>query len=158
ESTLGQNQTSLPEPSPQPNPEASPPASPAETGASTQGDSNVPPPPGRNKTRKRTPHGRGTLPEHLPVETLDVTPEEEIAPDSRFIGEEVSYRLVFRFAGYTRLRVVRKKFASDNVDASTRIVIAPMPDEMIPRCMAHSSMLAHTIHSKWGDHIPYTRL
>lgn len=131
-----------------------------ETDASSAQDatpSPPPSPPGRqDKAPKHTPHGRGILPEHLSIE--DAPCDEEIPEGSRVIGEEASFRLAFRKAGYIRLRVVRKKFARDNEDASTTVYVAPMPDEMIPRCLADFSMLAHVVHSKWGDHIPYTRL
>ncbi|WP_394821471.1 IS66 family transposase [Pendulispora albinea] len=121
------------------------------------GPDRVTPSPPSGVRKRRTPHGRGQLPEHLPVETVDISPGE--TPEgARYIGEEVSYRLAFRKSGYTRLRVVRKKFAQDNDDASVAVHIEPVPDEMIPRALPDPAMLAHTIHSKWGDQIPYTRL
>ncbi|WP_394849416.1 IS66 family transposase [Pendulispora brunnea] len=118
---------------------------------------SVPPPPPSGVRKHRTPHGRRLLPEHLPIETVKLPPDE-IPEGTRCIGQEVSYRLAYRKAGYIRLRVVREKFAEDNDDASTMVHIASVPDEMIPRGLPDPAMLAHAIHSKWADHIPYTRL
>ena len=132
----------------------------AEESSGTEPPSNsehIPPPPPSGTRKRRTPHGRGLLPEHLPVETVNLPPDE-IPEGARRMGEEVSYRYAYRKAGYIRLRVVREKFAQDNDDGSTTVHIAPPPDEMIPRGLADPAMLAHTIHSKWGDQIPYTRL
>jgi transposase len=61
--------------------------------------------PGKKK-RNTTPHGRRVLPEHLPVETLVLTPSP-LPDDAIQIGAEVSWRLGYRRASYYRLRVVR---------------------------------------------------
>jgi transposase len=58
------------------------------------------------RKRKVTPHGRRTLPEHLPIETIRLTPSP-LPPDATQIGTEVSWRLGFRRGGYYRLRVLR---------------------------------------------------
>jgi transposase len=64
----------------------------------------------KNNKRKATPHGRRVLPEHLPIETLVLTPSP--LPESAVqIGAEVSWRLGYRRGGHYRLRVLRPLYA-----------------------------------------------
>jgi hypothetical protein len=63
----------------------------------------------RRKPRKVTPHGRRVLPEHLPIETIVLTPSP-LPEDASRIGVEVSWRLGYRRASYYRLRVLRPLF------------------------------------------------
>ena len=56
------------------------------------------------------------LPEHLPVETLVLTPAP-LPANAIKIGEEVSFRLGFRRAGFYRLKIVRPVYAVETVDA-----------------------------------------
>lgn len=79
---------------------------PSDQGASPAADSGEEH--ARNK-RKSTPHGRRVLAEHLPVETLVLTPSP-LPDDALPIGAEVSWRLGYRRASYYRLRVVRPLF------------------------------------------------
>src|SRR5215470_544431 len=58
----------------------------------------------KNK-RKTTPHGRRVLPEHLPIETLVLTPSP-LPEGAVQIGTEVSWRLGYRRGGHYRLRVL----------------------------------------------------
>src|SRR5690606_7601387 len=69
---------------------------------------------GGDKGRQARPHGRQRLPEHLPVERIELLPPE--AQDERAtalvrIGEEVSETLEWRPASFVRLQIVRPKFA-----------------------------------------------
>ncbi len=77
-----------------------------------EGDSNG------KKKRKATPHGRRVLPEHLPVETLVLTPSP-LPEDAVQIGTEVSWRLGYRRGGYYRLRVLRPLYVASKEAAET---------------------------------------
>lgn len=208
-----------------------PPASPAEP----SGESS------KKRPRKHTPHGRATLPDHLPVETLVINPGE-LAPGSVLIDEEVSWRLGFRRAGFHRLKIVRPIYvvpkagqpdasANDQVDvqlhqgdisplaravaarkaaseatavaseapsaepsvaeaasdatlestpaagcasgpgigdadapsgpngsgATTTVVCAAPPDEVIPRGLPTPDLLAHILTNKFADQLPFNR-
>ncbi len=70
------------------------------------------------KKRKTTPHGRRVLPEHLPVETLVLTPSP-LPDDAVQIGTEVSWRLGYRRGGYYRLRVLRPLYVVSKEAAET---------------------------------------
>ena len=164
---------------------------------------------GRKNKRKTTPHGRRHLPEHLPVETLVLTPSP-LPRDARQIDTEVSWRLGYRRACYYRLRIVRPLFvvSKEAADMSTEvaatlaveaepsggngeaqpsvsapshdathgtpqergstgrdadgphtktIVVAPAPDEIIPRGLPTPDLLAHILVGKFADKLPFYR-
>jgi hypothetical protein len=71
----------------------------------------------KKRARKHAPHGRSVLPEHLPVETLILSPTP-LPADAVKISEEVSFRLGFRRAGFYRLKIVRPIFAVNVADAA----------------------------------------
>lgn len=83
-------------------------------------DATSPPaPPGDKpkKERKLTPHGRGILPESLPVDTIIIEPAN-LPQGARCIGEDVSWRLGFRRASFRRLKIVRPRYAVDTAAAA----------------------------------------
>lgn len=65
---------------------------------------------GENPPKKRTPHGRSVLPEHLPIRTLIITPAD-LSENAVPINEEVTWRLGTLPTRYFRLKVVRPIFA-----------------------------------------------
>ncbi|WP_434042402.1 IS66 family transposase [Sorangium cellulosum] len=122
----------------------------APNGASESGD----------KGRQARPHGRQRLPEHLPVERIELLPPE--AQDERAtalvrIGEEVSETLEWRPASFVRLQIVRPKFAVRG-EPEQGITIADVPDSPVPRSLAGPGLLAHVLVSKYADHLPLHRL
>lgn len=70
----------------------------------------------KNK-RKVTPHGRRVLPEHLPVETIVLTPSP-LPEQAVQIGTEISWRLGYRRGGYYRLRVLRPLYVASKEEAA----------------------------------------
>jgi transposase len=86
--------------------------------------------PKRKGPRNRTPHGRGFLPEHLPVETIELKPKD-LPLDAKPVGEDVSWRLGFRRASFYRLKIVRPRYAV-NVETApdgSQIVARMVPAE-----------------------------
>jgi transposase len=113
----------------------------------------------KQKERKVTPHGRQNLPEHLPVEKIELLPPEakgEAAASLVRIGEEVSETLEWRSASFVRLQIIRPKFATKG-KPEDGVFIEPAPEAPIPRCMAGPGLLAHVLVSKYGDHLPLHR-
>jgi transposase len=113
-----------------------------------------------DKRRQARPHGRQRLPEHLPVERIELLPPE--AQDERGtalvrIGEEVSETLEWRPASFVRLQIVRPKFAVKG-EPEQGITIADVPDSPVPRSLAGPGLLAHVLVSKYADHLPLHRL
>jgi transposase len=76
--------------------------------------------------RRRTPHGRNVLPEHLPVETITL----DVAPGATVIGEEVSWRLGFRRGGFYRLKIVRPIVAAPPEDLREVPAVTLVPGDV----------------------------
>lgn len=113
----------------------------------------------KQKPAKHTPHGRQTLPEHLPVERIELLPAEALGEDAAAyvrIGEEVTESIEWRSAGWVRLQVARLKFARRG-EPERGVVIAELPEHPIPRCLASPGLLAHVLVNKYADHLPLNR-
>lgn len=114
-------------------------------------------------TRKHTPHGRGELPAHLrrEIEVVDVPAGQKVLPDGTerpVIGHEESERLAYTPAEFYVKVTRRPKYGSPAGAEENGVVIAPIPERLIPRCLADETLLAHVIVSKYADHLPLYRL
>lgn len=85
----------------------------------------------KNTKRRTTPHGRRVLPEHLPIETLVLTPSP-LPEGAVEIGTEVSWRLGYRRGGHFRLRVLRPLYAVPKVAAETSTEVTATMLEAVP--------------------------
>lgn len=109
----------------------------SDEGAATAPDPDDPH--GNKKKRKVTPHGRRVLPEHLPVETIVLTPCP-LSDQAVQIATEVSYRLGYRRGGYYRLRVLRPIYAASKEEAATSTEVnAVLIDSSTPAVAATAS-------------------
>ena len=91
-------------------------------------------------TRKHTPHGRGELPAHLrrEIEVVDVPAEQKVLPDGTerpVIGHEDAERLAYIPAEFFVKVTRRPKYGSPAGGEENGVVIAPVPEELIPRCL-----------------------
>lgn len=91
---------------------------------------------------------------------------QEIHPDvipegSKCTGSEVSYRLKCSPASPTAKTIIRYKYLlptpAGDPGLTSKIIIAPLPDEVIKNCMADASLLATLIIEKYCDHLPVHR-
>ena len=98
------------------------------------------------------------IPEHLPVKEVVVDPEEVKAnPQAwRCIGEEVSERLDYEPARFSKLRLIRRKFTPKDSPYAPP-VIAPLPPTLQERCLATPGLIAQVVSSKYADHLPLYR-
>ena len=104
--------------------------------------------------RKKTKHpGRQALPEHLPVEEIEIYPEEDIT-DKVCIGKEVTDELEYQPARYYIKRYIRYKYASKNKE---EVVIGKLPSRVIDKCIAGPGLLASILVDKYMDHLPLYR-
>jgi transposase len=118
-----------------------------------------------HERKKRTSTGEDAikLPEDLPVETtvIDIPEEEKICKETgvplKKIGEEVSHKLAHRSGSYYVKRIVRPKYAHPGQEEKG-VIIAPMPDSILPKCRADESLLAEIITRKFVDHSPLYRI
>jgi transposase len=110
-------------------------------------------------TRKKRPIRR-RLPAYLPREVVmhDIPETEKICGCGEHlvrIGEEVSEQLKYIPAKVSVIQHVRPKYACKPCQENVKI--APMPLLLLPKCIATPELVAHTIISKYCDHIPLYR-
>lgn len=113
----------------------------------------------KGHTRKKHPV-RKPLPADLPREQVihDLKEEEKICScgtELSRIGEEVTEQLKFIPAQLSVVQHIRPKYACKPCQETVRI--APMPIFILPKTNATPELLAHTIISKYADHIPLYR-
>ncbi len=119
--------------------------------ASKQGSTQTVTKPPRRPARK-------PLPEDLPREVITHLPAHNCCPDCsgalRKFGEDVSEQLERVPASFKVIRHVRPKFVCVDCD---HVVEAPAPARPIERGLPGSSLLAHVLVSKYGNHLPLYR-
>ena len=103
---------------------------------------------------------RRTLPDDLPRDVIEHDiPEEDkhcaCGCMKQRIGEEVSEQLEFIPAQLKVIAHVRFKYACNKCDEG--VSMAPMPVLFLPKSMAAPGLVAHTIVSKYQDHLPLYR-
>jgi transposase len=110
-------------------------------------------------TRKKHPV-RKKLPGWLPREVIvhDITEEEKTCGCGEQlvrIGEETSEQLKYIPAKISVIQHVRPKYACKPCQENVKI--APMPVLLLPKSIATPELVAHTIISKYTDHLPLYR-
>ncbi len=108
------------------------------------------------KGHERKPRGkRKPLPENLErVEHIIDIPESEKV-GMKLIGEEVSEQLEITPAKVFVKRTIRLKYAPISVAGS--IKVAELPEVLLPKCIASSSLIAYIIVAKFVDCLPLYR-
>jgi len=118
-----------------------------------------------HERRVRNRDGEDTicLPDDLPVETVvvDLSEEEKICKETGLplqkIGEEISHKLAHRPGSFFLKKIVRPKYAHPNQEEKG-VVIASMPDTLLPKCRADDSLIAEIVTRKFADHLPLYRI
>lgn len=110
-------------------------------------------------TRKKHPVRR-PLPAYLPREIVihDISEAEKVCACGEHLtrfSEEVSEQLKYIPAKISVIQHVRPKYACKA--CQTTVKIAPMPILLLPKSIATPELIAHTIISKYCDHIPLYR-
>jgi transposase len=104
-----------------------------------------------------------TIPSDLPVETtiLDIPDEQKVCTETGAplvqIGVEVTHKLTHKPGSYYIKEIIRPKYAHPEKEEKG-IVIAELPDSLLPRCRADESLLAEIITKKFADHLPLHRI
>lgn len=126
--------------------------------AQTSPDQEEPPAPRR---RRRNGHGRRLLPEHLPREQVfhELSDEERLCPGCgelrQEIGRETSEQLEYVPASFKVLEHVRVKYACRA--CQEQVAVAAKPPQPIEKGLPGPGLLAQTVLSKYGDHMPLYR-
>jgi transposase len=118
------------------------------------------------RSERRGPHGRNKLPEHLPVERIELHPPEALricrccGKGMHAIGEETSEQLDYRPASLVRVQIARIKYACACEQGG--VVVASRSDgphaPVIDKGLAAPGLLAHVVVNKYADHLPLNRM
>ncbi|SEB17077.1 Transposase C of IS166 homeodomain-containing protein [Pedobacter hartonius] len=99
------------------------------------------------------------IPENIVDEIQEIHPDV-IPEGSKCTGSEVSYRLKCSPARLTAKKIIRYKYLlptpAGDPGLTSKIIIAPLPDEVIKNCMADASLLATLIVEKYCDTCRFT--
>lgn len=105
------------------------------------------------RKRKSNHKGRTALPEHLPVEEIEIYPSEDIT-NMVCIGKEVTDELEYEPAKYYIKRYIRYKYAPKNKEG---VVIGELPGRVIEKGIPGAGLLASILVDKYQDHLPLYR-
>lgn len=107
-----------------------------------------------SREKKKHP-GRAKLPDHLPVEEIEIHPEGDLS-DKICIGKETTDVLDY-VPGYFKIkRYIRYKYATKDKD-HTQISIGLLPERIIDKGIASEGLLATILVDKYVDHLPLYR-
>lgn len=119
------------------------------------------------RARKRHPHGRQQLPEHLERIEIehDLADSEKACPacgcERCRIGAEISEQLEYFPANFKVFKHVRHKYGCPQCDHdgyNPNIATAVKPPQPIEKGLPGPGLLAYVVVSKLGDHLPLYRL
>jgi transposase len=105
------------------------------------------------KPNPKKHNGRNLLPENIRREEVIIEPSD-IPEGAKKIGEEVTEELEYKKAEIFVTRTVRPKYA---LPGGEGVVIAPMVERALPKCIAAPSLIANIIIEKFVDHLPVYR-
>jgi transposase len=117
---------------------------------------------GKAAESPRRGHGRRPLPDHLPVERIEVHPPESLRTCAccgttlRRIGEETSERLDWRPGSFVRVQTARIKYACGCEEGG--VTLAEPPASPVERGRAGPGLLAHVAIRKFEEAMPLHRL
>ncbi|WP_052237556.1 IS66 family transposase [Myroides sp. A21] len=107
-----------------------------------------------SREKKKHP-GRAKLPDHLPVEEIEIHPEGDLS-DMICIGKETTDVLDY-VPGYFKIkRYIRYKYATKDKD-NTKISIGDLPERIIDKGIPSEGLLSTILVDKYVDHLPLYR-
>ena len=125
-------------------------------------DPSAPPPLGDPSRGRPKPKGRRNLADaELPEERVEIADDlfEDLVAQGKAerIDHETSYKLSYRRGGFVKLVIARVKYRAVGARGVAEIETAPMPPELLPRCLASASTLAKIATAKFSDGMPLYR-
>ena len=110
----------------------------------------------KERTKKESNHkGRMPLPDHLPVEEIEIYPEGDLS-DKVCIGKEVTEELEYEPAKYYIKRYIRYKYAPKD-KMQSGVVIGNLPERVINKGIPGINLLVAILIAKYLDHLPLHR-
>lgn len=107
----------------------------------------------RKKAIASSHAGRMPLPDHLPVEEIEIHPAEDLT-DMVCIGTEVTEELEYKPGSYFIKRYIRYKYAPKDKEG---VRIGALPARIIEKGIPGPGLLASILVDKYADHIPLYR-
>jgi len=110
-------------------------------------------------TNKPVPTGRMKLPADLPRQQVIIEPAQDVT-GLKSIGEEITEELDYTPGKFFVRQYVRTKYLRPVIrDGGTEneIIIAPLPQRPIDKCIAGAALLAYIVVNKYIDHLPVYR-
>jgi len=106
------------------------------------------------RKKKNTNHkGRQPLPDHLPVEEVEIYPMEDIS-GMKCIGKEVTDELDCEPARFFIRRYIRYKYAPKSGEG---VFIGELPERVIDKGIAGAGLVTSILVDKYCDHLPLYR-
>lgn len=109
----------------------------------------------RKKQSRANHKGRLPLPDHLPVEEIEIHPEGDLS-GMVCIGREVTDELELEPARFYIKRYIRYKYAPKD-NATDGVAIGELPERVIDKGIAGPGLLATILVDKYMDHLPLYR-
>jgi transposase len=109
----------------------------------------------RSKQDRVNHKGRLPLPDHLPVEQIEIYPEGDLS-GMICIGKEVTEELEVEPARFYIKRYIRYKYAPKG-SGSDGVHIGELPERVIDKGIAGAGLLATILVDKYVDHLPLYR-
>jgi transposase len=100
--------------------------------------------------------GRTKLPEHLPVEEIELYPQGNLE-EMTCIGKEITEELDYKPAQFIIRRYIRYKYASKVPEGKSPVAIAALPSRLIDKSIVGTGLLACILTDKYVDHLPLYR-
>jgi transposase len=97
--------------------------------------------------------GRAALPEHLPVEEIEIHPEGDLS-EMVVIGKEITEELECEPARFYIKRYIRYKYATKD---HSSVSIGLLPERVIDKGIPGPGLLASILTDKYMDHLPLYR-
>lgn len=105
------------------------------------------------RKRKSAHQGRMPLPEHLPVEEIEIYPQVDTT-DMVCIGKEITDELEYIPAKFYIKRYIRYKYAPKNKEG---VFIGELPSRVIEKGIPGAALLTSVLVDKYVDHLPLYR-
>ena len=109
----------------------------------------------RSKKPRPNHKGRMPLPDHLPVEEIEIHPEGDLS-QMVCIGKEITDELEMVPARLYIKRYIRYKYAP-KVENGQSIQIGELPERVIDKGIPGPGLLASVLIDKYADHLPLYR-
>ncbi|WP_026811263.1 IS66 family transposase [Arenibacter latericius] len=107
------------------------------------------------RKKKNVNHkGRQPLPDHLPVEEVEIYPEGDIS-QMKCIGKEETDELEYEPARFFIRRYIRYKYAHKSGEG---VSIGELPERVIEKGIPGSGLITSIIVDKYCDHMPLYRI